>query len=60
MNKYLYYRVNDSNDVSIYNICDVTVEGVINCSQWGGGTGQGRCLGLVTRGISKVDGLVKD
>lgn len=40
------------------SICDVTVEGVINCSEWGRRPDEGEYLGLVTRSISQVDGLV--
>lgn len=59
MNKYLYFRVNNSNNIIMYNICDVTVAGVINCSEWGKGPGQGGYLGLVTRGIGQMDGLAE-
>lgn len=41
VNKYLYFRVNNSSNVSVYDVCDVTVEGVNNCSQRGRGPGQG-------------------
>lgn len=57
VNKYLYFRVNNSNNISMYNICDVTVAGVINSLEQGRGSGQGGYLGLVTRGISQIDGL---
>lgn len=56
MNKYLYFRVNNSNNINMY-ICDVTVAGVTYCLEWGRVPGQGGYLGLVTRGISQMDGL---
>lgn len=56
VNKYLYFRVNNSNNINMY-ICDVTVAGVTYCLEWGRVPGQGGYLGLVTRGISQMDGL---
>lgn len=58
VNKYSYFRVNKGNDVSICKICDVTVEGVINCSECGRRPDQGVYLDLITRGISQMVDVV--
>ena len=58
MNKYLYFRVNKGSDISIYKVFDVTVEGMINCSEWGRRPGQGGYLDLVARGISQLGDLL--